>query len=315
MTRNAMKLLNIRLYLLFIFAIFIGIIHAQISSVYKLYREARNCVETNDFKNAFKFFNEYIDSTEHTNSQNTRLLGESYYNIGHFFICGHYVECNVDSAISYLNRAAFTYKYAEAARMLHTIYHYDNYGRVDKKKSFDFLKMAADLGEFKSNLELGEVYLTHETRVFSDTIIFNPESGYHTHALLRTTNKKTFPFVEIDIALGYYYYERGFNFHYSIHNDKYLLNDIDFIRAYMDGIIFQKNFSISWEYLKDYLVSSNFIADSQLTPILGEIYWRIQMSYRFGLGTRVNIEKADQYLLLSAKCGYNRAIEALSISF
>lgn len=288
---------------------------------YSIYSSAKKNYNNHDFEVSYYLFKEYIDSTEFTSKQNKRLLGDSYFHIGHYFKCGHYLPCNIDSAINYLNIAAFAYDNADAARMLHSIYYYKQYNHLDKDKSFAMLKLAADLGDYKSNLEVGNIYLFGKTKVLKDTttyttyqrVKFNGDTIIERGARWRITPTKStlnFPNIQQDSTLGYYYYERGVSVNHELINDIYTLNEIDFIRTHMEGSHSPIDYEKAWSYLQQHLFSpyNSYIDEDENLP---EIYWRIQVCYRFGLGTRMNIHKADLYLNESAKLGFPKAIEAL----
>lgn len=291
-----------------------------------IYYSAKEYYKQNDFENAYIRFKQFIDSTEYTPLQDHGKLGDAYYNIGHFYKCGHYLACNIDSALYYLNVAAYAYKNAKAARMLHAIYYYTDYGLVDKDKSFIMLRMAADLGDIKSNLEVGDIFLSGSSSVLKDTTIYSfrhnrvnakgdtiPSYSY-TINITPTKSIIKFPDIPRDLTLGYYYYERGINVNRLLVNKKYTLTDIDFIRAYMDGTYREQDYEAAWQYLREYLDESrHFSATYDLNDNYGEIYWRIQAAYRFGLGIRSNILRADYYLNKSAEYGYEPAKNALNL--
>lgn len=247
-------------------------------------------------------------------------IAERVYNRGCGFLEGD--NKNVDSALYYLNKAAFEMEYFKAPRALARVYYNNDYGLEDKDKSFQYLEWAADLGDRKANLEVGGIYLTGQTKWYADTTIYR---GY-TEKLSNGTERKVrsksmgirpsglvirYPDVPIDSVKGYYYYERGMSVNYTIYEDEYLLTVDDFIRAYMDGTYAEQDFDKAWMYLSPYVEGLEKSEISTLNKESGETCWRIQMSYRFGLGTRTNMEKADFFLKKAAALGYPAAMEAL----
>ena len=256
-----------------------------------------------------------------------------YFTLGHFYAHGHGVKINIDSAIYYLNIAADierskslnTYN---SLRLLSYIYYNHRYNRIDYNKSLQYLIEAANLGDIKSNFELGELFLSGETYMLKDTIITKTHERQTYNGKMVRERNFSFPYTATDIILhypqlpidsvkGYFYYERSYDVNRPILNVKRKLSDIDFIRSYMDGTYSKRDFDKSWEYLSEY-TNDEFLnliniskMDQNMRLLYGEIFWRIQISYRFGLGTRANQLKADYFLDKSTQCGYSRAVDAI----
>lgn len=252
---------------------------------------------------------------------------DSYFACGHFFAHGHGVSVNVDSALYYLNIAADieakqslnTYN---AHRLLAMIYYLPEYGRVNLPKSLYYLKKAAELGDVKSNLELGEIYLSGQSHYLADTLIsvVRKNLNYRGDSILERSNSVHitptdimlhYPSENIDSIKGYYYSKRGIDVNRHLVGSNYLLTELDFAKSYMYGTYSEKDYDAVYQYLSRYLDDDDFICPEVVDPEYAEAYWLLQTCFRFGLGTRVNIKKADYYLRKAANCGSINAKEAL----
>ena len=323
-----MKHLISNIILLGFFFIFSHALFAQSLSgdkePYQIYNEAAHAYRNNNYEEAFTLFHEYITMTnEYVIKDNSdySLLGSSYYHIGCSYLNGYYVKKNVDSAIINLTTACCKYKNGEAARLLSHIYMFKKYEHLDLEKSFYFLRLAADLHDIKSNIELGQIYLSGSSKCMKDTIIYTYHNEinkngdtirYRSTAYGFTPTAKVLVYssIKIDSIKGYKYYERGIETNYKMYNEPYSLHFIDFARAYMDGTYCPQNFFRAWEFLKN--LDDELSEHNEFSSDAGEIYWRMQTCYRFGLGTRANLIKANIYLIKSAEHGFPKAIEAVN---
>jgi TPR repeat protein len=278
---------------------------------------AKSYLKERDFEKAYINFQEFIKHTEFTKDQDHKLLGEAYYNIGHFYKCGHYLKCDIDSAIHYLEISSLAYKYVKGARMLRSIFYFSGYGKVDKERSLNMLKFAADLGDIKSNLELGEIYLSGRTKILVDSVVGSSHS--YRHVLVRSQLITDYTSAVIDSVFGYYYYERGKDINHPLINEDYMLKDVDFAESYMYGTHSEVDYDIAYSYLSSYaslqkdIDNDNDSAIVRSDPEMAKAYWLLQTVYRYGLGTRTNIQKADMFLRLAAKYGSQKAIKALEL--
>lgn len=319
-------------------SIFSNILFAQNTlnhkSLYQIYQEADKAYDRQDYEKAFKLFSKYIDETKKDSfsriSGISLYIGESYYQIGHFYLCGHYVKANIDTAINNLEIACLNYKYSRAARLLSHIYLFKQYNHVNLELSFHYLEMAANLGNINSNIELGQIYLSGSSKCMKDTTIYTYhyridnkgdtiKSRCFRKGMTPTSTILKYPMVKTDSIKGYRYYERGKDINWSLYGADYSLTELDFARAYMDGTYCSQDFERAWEYLKelDPISIQNSLEkygeqyDYEKDTDAGEILWRMQTCYRFGLGTKVNIKKADIYLKKSAELGYQKAVNAI----
>lgn len=343
MTKRDMRHLIHKLFVLILLSLTDNYALGQSSGdLYKIYSAANEAYESNDYETAFMLYTEYIHNSQNDDNEITYYLGKSYYQIGLFYVCGHYVQINIDEAISNLTTACTKYKHTEAARLLSHIFYFREYNHIDLDKSLYFLKFSAKLGNCKSNIELGQLYLSGNSKCMKDTTVYTYYSRVNnTGDTIRcrsydlgikpTSENLTYPFLQIDSIQGYKYYEKGVSSNFRLYDASYSLNALDFARAYMDGTFFPRNYKQAMEYLRQseeelqkttvsaiidgefYFrqVDNEMLDMNEFSSILGEIYWRMQTCYRFGLGTRANVKKADIYLKKSAELGYQKAINAM----
>ena len=311
--------------------------------LYKIYYSAKKAYESHDYETAFKLYTEYIQTSQNNDNGTTYYLGESYYQIGHFYVCGHYVQKNIEEAISNLTIACTKYKYNKAARLLSHIFYFRKYNHIDLDKSLYFLKFSASLGNCKSNIELGQLYLSGTSKCMKDTTVYTYYSRVNnagdtirhrvsSSGMKPTSTNITYPFLQIDSIQAYKYYEKGVSPNFRLYDASYSLNALDFARAYMDGTYFPRDYEQAMIYLRQleeelqettvtafidgdfyFRQVGNEIPDmNKSSSVLGEIFWRMQTCYRFGLGTRANLSKAEIYLQKAANQGYQRALDALN---
>jgi tetratricopeptide (TPR) repeat protein len=323
MINNAMKLLNKRASLTVAFYFMCSVIvTAHIYSAY-CHDKVSPLIKAGRYEEAFiKYKKIASDSTSNYDKR------PAYYELGHFFAHGHGVPVNVDSALFYLNLAAKMGS-NRSLRLMSMIYYLPKYSRQDLSKSFDYLKLAAE-SDIIANLELGELYLTGKTRLLVDTIIISThktvnyngdsivERG-HSHKIRSTGIVISYPFVEIDSVKGFYYYERGKDINHPLINEDYMLKGVDFAESYMYGTHSEVDYDVAYSYLSSYaslqkdLDNDNDSAIVRNDPELAKAYWLLQIVYRYGVGTRTNIQKADMFLRLAAKYGSQKAIKALEL--
>lgn len=320
MTSEDMRSLIINIVTLFLASAFIVLGQNNKRTwdiTYPIYKEAIADFDSLNYEDAYNGFKKYLSIERTSSDPSLYCMEKAYLKLSEIYMHGLGRLCNIDSVIYYLRSAADGYNMPSAARKLSRIYYLQKYNRHNLLESFKYLKLSADNGSSLSNLEIAGVYLQGESESFKDTTIYTTYIGddncryrQSKYALTPDSYQLVYPFVDIDSISGYSYYVRGFYIVDDIINTKPLLTDLDIIRAYMNGTYLERNYAASWDYLKNYI---NFIDENKIAKLdslyLGEIYWRIQMSYRFGLGTRVNMSKANLYLNKSIDCGFINPIE------
>lgn len=298
-----------------------------------------NLEDEGKFKEAFMKYKSTVDKTLTTSNPD---LSHYFFAVGHFFAHGHGVTANVDSAIFYLEKAAILERKADrysynAHHLLSKIYYSPKYGKIDLNKSFKYLTDAADLGDVKSCLELGELFLNGHSYSIQDTTLITItqrvandgriyKSRCHSFGVKCTDEVIRYPFVEIDSIKGYTYYVNGMEVNKRLINKPYLLSDLQIATSYINGKYLPKDFDSAWEYLWGYLDENEDLSDLNLNEIknrfqqsevqnteYGEAYWLISMLYRFGLGVRSDARKADYYMHKAASEGYPKAIEFFNL--
>ena len=258
-----------------------------------------------------------------SNSPEYKII-EANFVLGHFFAHGHGLVTNIDSAIYYLEKASqlellYPNKYYnyDSTRLLSQIYYDSKYKREDKSQSFKLLTLAAELGDIRSNLELGEIYLKGYATVLKDSIVYDTITTTHNgkiqkgisyrHCIAPTTRTIKYPFLAIDSIKGYNYYINGYDPNRKLIGHQYVLTKLDFAKAYIKG-----------NYLNfDYVAAFRLLSEYKDLPIkhdkeLAEALWILQALYRFGRGTRINPLKANEILNRAAECGHTLAKHAIS---
>lgn len=293
-----------------------------------VFNTAQNHYDAHRFKDAYAEYHRLIDIYSKSPNHSPYMISTSLERLGEMFMEGLHVKCNPDSAIHYFKLASSIYDNSSASRRLSHIYYFPRFNKQDLNESWKYLILSADQGNIKSNLEAGALLLNGKSHVLQDTTIYVIREEFDKQGvkkrfksfhieLVPTIETLLFNNVKLDSVKGYYYYERGIDANRKLFNSDYLLNDLDFIRSYMEGTFSEIDFSKSWLYLMPYTrfdELSNDKIESHDKAYWGEIFWRIQLSYRFGLGTRVNPGKADLFLRKSAEYNFDKAIQALQIT-
>lgn len=258
-----MKHLINSLLVTFILGLSFNFLYAQTSNnAYSIFKGAETAHKNKNYEQAFNLYSQYVKEIEFTNQQDGDVLGKCYFQIGHYYLCGHFVKCNIDSAILNLDISCLAYKNHKAARLLSQIYYFKKYNHIDLNKSFGYLICAADLGDIKSNLELGQIYLSGSTRCMKDTTIYTYHNRVNNNGdtirskgysmgMTPTSTIIKYPMIERDSIKGYKYYERGIDVNWRLYGADYSLSTLDFARAYMDGTFLPQDYKRAWEYLKE----------------------------------------------------------------
>lgn len=329
MIRDVMKSHLIKLLTLAISLFGLINTHAQCYSVPRLPDNKKvgdpyTLESTGNFSEAFRIYKSYVDINSSTSDKEKYWY---FFAVGHFLAHGHGVDADIDSAIYYLEKAATlerknnSYSY-NAHHLLSKLYYFPKYGIVDLKKSFQYLTEAASLGDIKSCLELGEIYLKGYANRLQDTTMIKIESHTGKNGIIYKSRRFSFgvkstsdilryPFVEIDSVKGYSFYVDGIEVNKRLIDKPYILSNIDIAVAAIDGTYLPVDYDLAWDCLSSYLEDSFNDNEVSFDDEYAEAFWRIQMLYRFGLGTRVDMRKADMYLKKAAQCGHSKAIQVL----
>jgi len=264
-------------------------------------------------------FNNLCLFVKYNTNETDYRLKKAYYDLGHIYAHGHFVKQNVDSAIVCFIKSS-NYGHSESSRFLFDIYYFSNYNKTNIDEALKWLKISADQGNFKSIYELGELYEMGETYQLKDTTVAAEYTSdgkirYVKNVVIKSRYLLFFPSLKRDKRTAYDYYERAINYNSEMIGRRVGYYEIAVL--YMDGIIFEKDFNKSIEYLRYCIPTSiNEIANNIVkysNEKDADALWRLSLLYRFGLGTIDNEKKANDYLKLAAKCGNQKAINALKI--
>lgn len=318
MTKKDMKLPIIRFFIICVYIFspieIISQIGNQNDTINSFYKKANSAHQKGDYEDMFN--NLCLFVKYNTDTADYRLK-KAYYDLGHLYAHGHFVKQNVDSAIVCFIKSS-NYGHSESSRFLFDIYYFSNYNKTNINEALKWLKISADQGNFKSIYELGELYEMGETYQLKDTTVAaeytsDGEIRSVKNIVIKTKHRLSFPFLKKDERTAYDYYEKAVNYSSEIIGRK--VGNYEIAVLYMDGIIFEKDFYKALDHLRECIPTSiNEIIkniDKYSNEKDADALWRLSLLYRFGLGTIDNEKKANDYLKLAAKCGNQKAINAL----
>lgn len=265
-----------------------------------LYNVAINADKSNNISLAIKCFKEYISKVGDINDKNRKNLMNSYYMLGKYYLKSNYSHHNVDSAHFFLIKAA-SLNSPSAARLLSI-----DYLDKDRRESFYWLEKSAELGDIKSNYELGELYLFGNILQTNDTTITsgydsNLHVRYVTTGLTQGNNMISYSFIKKDTEKAYKY----FSVVYDRPTEKFNLRfgALEFLKVCIDHNDYEKAF----DFIRYNLPEVNSDGCNISSEKLAEMYWYMNVMLRYGLGTQENVVKADYYLEKSAELGNDKA--------